>query len=167
MIAILLAVAASLFTLTYWYVHSFESRREALAMRWFSRGEKAMLDGKPELAIDDLRTALHYAPNDMNYRLRLAQALATAGHVNQAFVYFRNLWDAEPGNGLLNLELARLSDYLGKETAQNILAFRFANPLFEPLWNRRYVDCVTITAVEAVGVEHRGSYYDRRITRLG
>jgi glucose-6-phosphate 1-dehydrogenase len=57
-------------------------------------------------------------------------------------------------------QIFRIDHYLGKETVQNILAFRFANPLFEPIWNRRYVDCVTITAVEAVGVEHRGSYYE-------
>jgi glucose-6-phosphate 1-dehydrogenase len=57
-------------------------------------------------------------------------------------------------------QIFRIDHYLGKETVQNILAFRFANPLFEPIWNRRYVDCVIITAVEAVGVEHRGSYYD-------
>ena len=57
-------------------------------------------------------------------------------------------------------QVFRIDHYLGKETVQNILAFRFANPLFEPIWNRRYVECVTITAVEAVGVEHRGGYYD-------
>jgi glucose-6-phosphate 1-dehydrogenase len=57
-------------------------------------------------------------------------------------------------------QIFRIDHYLGKETVQNILAFRFANPLFEPIWNRRYVDCVTITAVESVGIEHRGGYYD-------
>ena len=57
-------------------------------------------------------------------------------------------------------QIFRIDHYLGKETVQNILAFRFANPLFEPLWNRRYIDYVTITVAETVGVEHRGGYYD-------
>jgi len=57
-------------------------------------------------------------------------------------------------------QIFRIDHYLGKETVQNILAFRFANPLFEPLWNRRYIDSVTITVAEIVGVEHRGGYYD-------
>jgi glucose-6-phosphate 1-dehydrogenase len=55
----------------------------------------------------------------------------------------------------------RIDHYLGKETVQNILAFRFANPLFEPIWNRLYVDYVTITVAEEVGVERRGGYYDQ------
>ena len=57
-------------------------------------------------------------------------------------------------------QIFRIDHYLGKETVQNILAFRFANPLFEPIWNRRYVDHVAITVAEQVGVEHRGGYYD-------
>jgi glucose-6-phosphate 1-dehydrogenase len=57
-------------------------------------------------------------------------------------------------------QIFRIDHYLGKETVQNILAFRFANLLFEPIWNRRYVDHVTITVAEEAGVEHRGGYYD-------
>ena len=58
-------------------------------------------------------------------------------------------------------QIFRIDHYLGKETVQNILAFRFANSLFEPLWNRRYVDYVAITVAEKLGVEHRGNYYDK------
>ncbi len=58
-------------------------------------------------------------------------------------------------------QIYRIDHYLGKETVQNILVFRLANSIFEPLWNRRYVDHVQITAAEIVGVEHRADYYDR------
>jgi glucose-6-phosphate 1-dehydrogenase len=58
-------------------------------------------------------------------------------------------------------QVYRIDHYLGKETVQNILAFRFANSLFEPIWNRRYADHVQITVAETVGVEHRGGYYDK------
>jgi len=55
----------------------------------------------------------------------------------------------------------RIDHYLGKETVQNILAFRFANSIFEPVWNTNLIDSVQITAAEEIGVELRGAYYDR------
>ncbi len=58
-------------------------------------------------------------------------------------------------------QIYRIDHYLGKETVQNILAFRFANGIFEPIWNRRYIDHVQISVCETVGVEQRGSYYDK------
>lgn len=58
-------------------------------------------------------------------------------------------------------QVYRIDHYLGKETVQNILVFRFANAIFEPVWNRRYVDSVQISALESLGVEHRAGYYDR------
>jgi glucose-6-phosphate 1-dehydrogenase len=70
----------------------------------------------------------------------------------------------------LNKELARVFDekqvyridhYLGKETVQNLLVFRFANSIFEPLWNRQYIDHIQITNAEALGVEGRGAYYEK------
>ncbi len=58
-------------------------------------------------------------------------------------------------------QIYRIDHYLGKETVQNLLALRFANALFEPIWNRNYIDHVQITAAETVGVEGRGGYYEQ------
>jgi glucose-6-phosphate 1-dehydrogenase len=76
-----------------------------------------------------------------------------------------DLASARATNQMLTHELSesqiyRIDHYLGKETVQNILAFRFANALFEPIWDRRYIQHVQITVAEEVGVEHRGGYYD-------
>ncbi len=61
---------------------------------------------------------------------------------------------------LAETQIYRIDHYLGKETVQNVMVFRFSNNIIEPLWNRNYVDHVQITAAETVGVEHRGGFYE-------
>src|SRR5882724_1147265 len=63
-------------------------------------------------------------------------------------------------NVLQENQIYRIDHYLGKETVQNIMVFRFNNAIFEPIWNRRYIDHVQITNAETVGVEQRGGYFD-------
>lgn len=102
---------------------------------------------------------------------RHLQQSGLAEHLERARVvcekpFGRDLDSARTLNGFLNglfqeQQLYRIDHYLGKETVQNILAFRFANGIQEPLWNRRYIDHVQITVAEEVGVGHRGDYYDR------
>lgn len=98
---------------------------------------------------------------------------ATAANSNSAWT--RIIVEKPFGHDLesaraLNLELAkvfeerqvyRIDHYLGKETVQNLLVFRFANSIFEPLWNRQYIDHIQITNAETLGVEGRGSYYEK------
>jgi len=75
--------------------------------------------------------------------------LKTAKELNQAI----HSVFAEP-------QVYRIDHYLGKETVQNVLVFRFANGIFEPIWNRRYVDHIQITVAEDIGIERRGKYYE-------
>jgi glucose-6-phosphate 1-dehydrogenase len=75
--------------------------------------------------------------------------LASARHLDQSMgIVFRER------------QIYRIDHYLGKETVQNIMVFRFANGIFEPLWNRRYIDNVQVSVAETVGVEGRGGYYE-------
>ncbi len=70
------------------------------------------------------------------------------------------LLNAELKKVLDEKQIYRIDHYLGKETVQNVMVFRFTNNIIEPLWNRNYVDHVQITASETVGVEHRGGFYE-------
>jgi len=120
--------------------------------------------------------ALFYLATIPRFFLELPQRLAALGLLRQDNGCWRRLIIEKPfGRDRatareLNLGLAkilgedqiyRIDHYLGKETVQNILAFRFANGIFEPIWNRRYIDNVQITVAEAVGVELRAAYYER------
>lgn len=72
-----------------------------------------------------------------------------------------NALDTELHECFSERQIYRIDHYLGKETVQNLLVFRFSNAMFEPLWNRNFIDHVEITAAEFLGVEKRGGYYDR------
>ena len=66
----------------------------------------------------------------------------------------------EVGKVFRESQVYRIDHYLGKETVRNLLVFRFGNGIFEPIWNRRYVDHVQITVAESIGVEGRGAFYE-------
>ena len=68
--------------------------------------------------------------------------------------------NCQVSKALKERQIFRIDHYLGKETVQNILVFRFSNGIFEPIWNRRYIDHIQITVAETVGVEKRGGYFD-------
>ncbi len=105
----LTAVTVALFVVTFFLFRSFAAHRTELGKRWSDRGRAALQRNQPEQAIDSLRTALSYVPGERSYELLLAQALAQAGHTEEAYNYFSGLWDVQPGNGFINLELARLA----------------------------------------------------------
>ncbi len=118
---------------------------------------------------------LFYLATAPEFFLDVTQHLGKAGLLDQANGQWRRVVVEKPfGRDLesareLNRELTkvareeqiyRIDHYLGKETVLNILVLRFANGIFEPIWNRRYIDHVQITVAETLGVETRGGYYD-------
>jgi glucose-6-phosphate 1-dehydrogenase len=117
---------------------------------------------------------LYYMATAADYFGPVVENLAAVGLMEENQHWRRVIIEKPFGHDLesakaLNQQLLRVADekqifridhYLGKETVQNILALRFANGIFEPIWNRRYIDHVQISVVETVGVEQRGSYYD-------
>jgi tetratricopeptide (TPR) repeat protein len=105
----LFMITAVLFTVTLLLFRSFTDHRQELAVRWLARGDKAMQNDQPVLAIQALHSALAYDPNNRSTEIKLATALAYAGRTQEAAAYFNTLREAEPGNGMINLELARIA----------------------------------------------------------
>ncbi len=118
---------------------------------------------------------LYYLATAPSFFGEIPTRLGAAGLTAEADGHWRRVIIEKPFGGdldsakALNQELLkcltekqiyRIDHYLGKETVQNILVFRFSNGIFEPIWNRRYIDHVQITVAESLGVERRGGYYD-------
>ena len=87
----------------------FHAQQHALGERWFARGVADLQSRRFDAAVIDFRTALRYARDDYTYQLNLAEALIGAGRTSEANAYLINLWDRQPENGFVNLELARIA----------------------------------------------------------
>jgi tetratricopeptide (TPR) repeat protein len=105
----LLAVTLVLLTGTVFLFRAFSNLRGRLAQRWLARGEAALQGGNAAGAVEYLRSALAYAPGRKDIEIDLAEALAGAGRTQEATSYFTTLLEAEPGSGIINLQLARLA----------------------------------------------------------
>jgi tetratricopeptide (TPR) repeat protein len=103
------AVTCVLAVLTWLIFRSYSQHQSDAAARWKRRGEDALAHNNAKAAVYDLRTALGYGQDDPATEVELAGALAKAGRLQEATAYFNTLWEKEPGNGNINLQLARLA----------------------------------------------------------
>lgn len=106
---LLVAMLTVLFVITGFLTKAFHQKEAGIAQDWFVRGDAALAAGKPREARDDFRNALIFEPQNAEYQLHLAQALAAYGQPDQARGYLINLLNQSPADGQVNLELARLA----------------------------------------------------------
>ncbi|HVP51472.1 MAG TPA: tetratricopeptide repeat protein [Terriglobales bacterium] len=109
LLAGLIVVIAAFFSLTTFAAHAYHRKQEQFGEGWYQRGEQALKQSRPADAVEDFRNALAYSRDNDLYRLRLAQALMADRRPQEARSYLLSLWEKQPGDGTINLELARLA----------------------------------------------------------
>lgn len=129
-LALLSALAVVFFLAVTALSRIYEAQQESLGNRWFLRGAADLKQGHFDSAVTDFRAALLYSRDSYAYQLNLAEALIGLKRTGEAYAYFINLWEREPENGLVNLELARIAAQKG-ETEQ---ALRYYHNAVYAIW---------------------------------
>jgi len=138
---------------------SFSQLREALdaaEQAWPNKSERVFYLAVPPTLFRQVAHGLGEAGLNQNRESARIVAEKPLGHDLESF----RAINATLIRIFQESQIFRIDHFLGKETVQNILAMRFANPIFEPIWNRRYIDHIAITVAETLGVEHRAGYYE-------
>src|SRR6185437_3090893 len=130
-LVILSAAAISLFFAVTALSRLYNAQQLEHGSQWFQRGKNELNTGRPELASKSFQVAVSYAPADFKYQLSLAQSLLALNNTEQALQYLGNLWQREPENGTVNLELARI--YAGKDDLTR--ALRYYHNAIYAIWN--------------------------------
>jgi len=126
-----IAITAGLWAITYFLTHAYAARQDHLAREWFQRGQDRLKSNRLDQAVKAFQTAIVYSPDDFAYRLHLAQALIADQQFRQAETYLQALWEEEPDNGRVNLELARLAAARGVFA----IAVRYYHGAVYGFWN--------------------------------
>src|SRR5688500_17244344 len=100
---------APAFSVTAFVTAAHREHQRTLAREWDARGQRALENRQPALAVDAFRNALRFSRDDRDLRLRLAESLAASGRPAEARAYLLGLWQDQPGSGRVNLQLARLA----------------------------------------------------------
>ncbi len=138
-ITAVVVIAVALWVVATLVTRAYAGHQHQLADDWFHRGQSNLTAGHLDQAVLDLHTALSYSHDNFDYRLQLAEALSAGGHTREARAYLLALWEEDPGNGLVNLRLARLATRSG-DTSSAIRYFRgaaFGVWQEDPVENRR------------------------------
>ena len=114
MLALLVALAVLFFLFVTGLSRAYHAQRESLGNRWFNRGVADLKAKRYDAAVTEFRAALLYSRDNYSYQLNLAEALIGLKRTGEASAYLLNLWDREPEDGLVNLELARIAAQNGQ-----------------------------------------------------
>jgi tetratricopeptide (TPR) repeat protein len=155
LVGILVLITVLFSALTHSYSQAYDRRRTALGVEWFIRGNQELKSSHPAAAVQDFRTALFYDRRNSGFEMYLADALMQAGQTEQALNYYLSLWQTNPANGPVNLQLARLCAKKGENGA----AERYFNGAIFGDWPENAEDNRRAASLELIHF-----YLDRRDT---